>query len=197
MLLNNLFYLLDKETIFFNSCFWHELSYFCDLNGNMKAFTFFLGMFCLFYGFGQNDTISPAQLKDEVQIKSATVSYQNNFPKQVEVEEIEKEGEIEEIRDQRLEALLQDYNEKKVLKGYRVQLFAGKSKMQALKVKAEFLKQTQDFIPEVIYQSPNFKVRVGNFRDRLAAFRFLKSYKEQFPSAFIVQDEVDVSSLHD
>jgi len=111
------------------------------------------------------------------------------------IKEVVAEGKVEEIKDERLPLLLHDYNEKKIVKGFRVQLFAGGSKMEALKVKADFLNHTQDYIAEIIYQSPNFKVRVGNFRDRLEAYRFLKIYKKEFPSAFIVQDEVDVSKM--
>lgn len=105
------------------------------------------------------------------------------------------QGILIEEKDERLDLLIQDYNDKKVVKGYRIQLFASSSKMEALKVKADFLSKHGEISPDVVYQSPNFKVRVGNYRDRLTAYRFLKLYKEDFPSAFAVPDDIDATSF--
>ena len=135
--------------------------------------------FLLFYGLQAQ--VDPIQ---EAQEDRKTLAPENG-----------EQGLLVEEKDERLDLLIQDYNDKKVVKGYRIQLFAGNSKMEALKIKADFLTKYEETVPDVVYHSPNFKVRVGNYRDRLEAYRFLKLYKEDFPSAFIVKDEVKASSL--
>ena len=43
-----------------------------------------------------------------------------------------------------------------------------------------------------MFQEPNYKVRVGDFRNRIDATRFLKKIYEQFQNAFIVLDEINL-----
>ncbi len=102
----------------------------------------------------------------------------------------QKEGKLIIEKDANIDLLIQDYIDNKKFMGYRIQLFAGSSKLDALKVKSDFLAKYQKNYPEVIYQVPNFKVRVGNFRGRLEATQMLQTYKTDFPYAFIVQDEI-------
>ena len=41
-----------------------------------------------------------------------------------------------------------------------------------------------------IYQQPNFKLRVGDFEERLSVNKFYEEMKEIFPGAFIIKDEI-------
>jgi hypothetical protein len=45
------------------------------------------------------------------------------------------------------------------------------------------------------YDQPNFNIRVGNFRTKLEAYKFLKQVQPEFPTAFIVQDEIEFPEL--
>jgi hypothetical protein len=47
----------------------------------------------------------------------------------------------------------------------------------------------------IIYQQPNFKIRVGDFRTRLEAMKFLKELQLKYATAFIVRDDVKLPSL--
>jgi hypothetical protein len=40
------------------------------------------------------------------------------------------------------------------------------------------------------YQQPNFKIRVGDFKTRLEALKFLKEVQGLYSTAFIVKDDV-------
>jgi hypothetical protein len=77
-------------------------------------------------------------------------------------------------------------------KGYRVQIYFGADKAKANEFKAKFLNRySGDVKAYEIYDVPNFKIRVGDFRSRLDAYRFLKKIKSEFPSAFIVESEIE------
>jgi hypothetical protein len=95
-------------------------------------------------------------------------------------------------KNEKFDLLLQEYLEQKKVMGYRIQLFAGNKKLDALKMKVDFMKLYPEINPEIIYQQPNFKVRVGNYRNRLEAQKFLALYKIDFTSSFLVKDEIKV-----
>lgn len=113
----------------------------------------------------------------------------------ISIEKIPQAGHVEEYFNSDLNKLIESYNKEKTLKGFKIQLFAGNSKVDAKNIKATCLNYFKNDVPEIIYQSPNFKVRVGNYRNRLEAHRALNNFKKQFPSAFIVQDELIIDSF--
>jgi len=45
------------------------------------------------------------------------------------------------------------------------------------------------------YQQPNFKVRVGDYRSRFEAQKFLKEIDGMFPSGFIVPEDVKLPPI--
>jgi hypothetical protein len=85
---------------------------------------------------------------------------------------------------------IEEHSNSKTMSGFRVQVFFG-SREEALRLKGEFLELFPDKKAYVSYQAPNFKLRVGNFRSQLGAEKFLHSIKEEFPSAYVVNDKVE------
>ena len=79
--------------------------------------------------------------------------------------------------------------------GYRVQIYFGGVRQKAAEVKQDFSSKHSDVLSYLTYSAPNFKVRVGDFSTRLEAQGFLKSIEGQYPTSFIVQDEVRLPSL--
>jgi hypothetical protein len=78
--------------------------------------------------------------------------------------------------------------------GYRVQIYfnsGSNSKKNATAVKTDFVSKYPDIPSTILYQPPNFKVRVGNYRDKLEAFKTLKRIRKDFPSSFIVKDQIE------
>jgi hypothetical protein len=83
---------------------------------------------------------------------------------------------------------------KKSMPGYRIQIYFGNDRIKAQEMRTEFIKLIPDEAAYLIYQQPNFKVRVGDFRTRLEAAGFLKQINSSFPNAFIVPDEVKLTA---
>ncbi len=83
---------------------------------------------------------------------------------------------------------------KSKIDGFRVEIFFSSdvdAKEKALKKKMEFLSVYPDNTVHVKYVSPNFRVRVGDFRTKNEALKLYKEIKDNFPVAFIVTDEID------
>jgi hypothetical protein len=107
-------------------------------------------------------------------------------------------GKIEIVQDFRIKELAQKHvevNEKAPIKGYRVKIHFGGDKAKANEIKSKFMSRFPDVPAYTKYDQPNFNVRVGDFRTKLEAYRFLKLVQADFPSAFIVQDEIEFPPL--
>jgi hypothetical protein len=82
--------------------------------------------------------------------------------------------------------------------GYRLQIYFGSgsnARSQATKVRTDFLSMHSDVKADLIFQSPDFKVLVGNFRTKSEALKLQKSLIYQFPNAFIVADKIAFPEL--
>ena len=79
--------------------------------------------------------------------------------------------------------------------GYRIQIHFGNEREKAKDIKTKFLQAFPDIPAYDSYQSPNFRVRVGDFRSKLEAAKYLKQISAAFPSSFIVTDNIKYPKL--
>jgi hypothetical protein len=79
--------------------------------------------------------------------------------------------------------------------GFRVQVYYGSQRARAMEVKSDFLRDHPEVSSYLVYQQPNFKVRVGDFKTRLEALRLLDDIHADYPAAFVVPDEVKLPEL--
>ena len=103
------------------------------------------------------------------------------------------------IEDARVKEMLTKYIDSQdgKIKGWRVQIHFGSESAKAKEVKAKFLQKydAEDIPAYLCYAQPYFKIRVGDFRTRLEAFKFLKEVSEDFPGSFIVEDTIELPKL--
>ncbi len=108
-------------------------------------------------------------------------------------------GKVEIIQSNEIDKLLlkhlQINSENESIDGYRIQIHFGGEREKAKTIKTKFLQQFPDVAAYEVYQQPNFKVRVGDFRTRLEAQKFMSEINMYFPSAFIVADEIHLPKL--
>jgi hypothetical protein len=107
-------------------------------------------------------------------------------------------GKVEIVQDYKIKELLNKHvevNAKSSIKGYRVKIHFGADKNKANEIKAKFSTQFPDVTAYAKYDQPNFNIRVGDFRTKLEAYKFLKEIQTDFPSAFIVQDDIEFPKL--
>ncbi|HNY03361.1 MAG TPA: SPOR domain-containing protein [Bacteroidales bacterium] len=83
----------------------------------------------------------------------------------------------------------------KTIPGFRVQIFSESGVNSKNKAQAA-LEEFRGRFPEVgaylSFKSPNYKVRVGDFRTRLEAQRFLIDLTAEYPNAFIITDPINL-----
>lgn len=85
-----------------------------------------------------------------------------------------------------------------VIEGWRIEIFfeAGNySKKLATEAKAGFVEQYPEVPSYLIFQQPYYKVRVGDYRTKMEAEKFLNEIEMGYPQAFVVMDEINFPSL--
>lgn len=103
-------------------------------------------------------------------------------------------GNVEIVQEYKVQELVNKHieiNSKAPIKGYRVKIHFGADKNRAKEIKGTFLTKFPDVPAYEKYDQPNFNIRVGDFRTKLEAYKFLKAVQIEFPTAFLVQDEID------
>lgn len=102
-----------------------------------------------------------------------------------------------------IDSLLMNYilynNQNITTKGYRVEIYFNSgmnAKEEALRVKTQFLDSFPDIHVYVIYQSPNFIIRVGDCRVKGDALRLKHIIRMEYPNAFIVPDLIKFPKLY-
>lgn len=106
-----------------------------------------------------------------------------------------KETNVKVIKDNRIDEMIQTYKSSYTLSGYRIQIFSDNKKQPSRDEKARFLSSFNSVKAHEVYQQPFFKIRVGDFRTKLEAYKFQKEIMAQFPNSFIVKDEIEIDQL--
>ena len=70
--------------------------------------------------------------------------------------------------------------------GYKIQIFYGNSEESKKKLQ-EFKKEFKDLDGTIIFNSPNYKVWIGNFKTRIEVERAMVDIKKKYPTALIIK----------
>ena len=107
-------------------------------------------------------------------------------------------GKVQLVQEYKVKELLDKHieiNSKAAIKGYRIKIHFGSDKNKAKEIKSKFISKFPDIAAYEKYDQPNFNIRVGDFRSKLDAYKALKEIQLEFPSSFLVQDEIEMPNL--
>ncbi|MCD6355132.1 MAG: SPOR domain-containing protein [Prolixibacteraceae bacterium] len=129
---------------------------------------------------------------------------QATFPEQLQADTLAP-GILQNVnvsRDARLDKVVDWQIEKNKqlngMDGFRVEIFfssALNARKEARQKKVEFLSIFPDYDATILFNAPNFRVRVGNFRTKSEALKLFKKIQKKYPGAFIVPDVIDFPLL--
>lgn len=110
-------------------------------------------------------------------------------------------GDIQEIKDPRIEALVAKQSEvrppdtKTKIKGFRVQLYFDSDRGTINDARSKFIAQFPRVDTYVEYNAPNYYLKVGDFRTRLEAEKIKASMTAEFPTSFIIEEDINLPRL--
>jgi len=84
-------------------------------------------------------------------------------------------------------------------KGFRIQVYNAQSRDEANAVKAELLRRFPDQQTYLLYQAPNFRIRIGNFLTQKDATDLRKTLAAMYPGKgiYIVPDLIEYTPPED
>lgn len=111
-------------------------------------------------------------------------------------------GHIQLIQDSRIDTLVQkhiQFNQlQPTIDGYRIQIYfesGNNARTMANRVRDRFLELFPYTGAYLTFNEPYYRVRVGDYRTKMAAESFLSTLSLEFPNAFIVAEQVYFEKL--
>ncbi len=119
------------------------------------------------------------------------------------------EGKIILSQDSQLDSLLNKYEilrmklmdtpDNKAIPGYRIQIFfdsGANSSDRAKDVEKKFEEKYENIPAYITWKAPNYRLRVGDFRTRLEAEKYLQAIVKDYPNAWVIKDEINFPNLN-
>jgi hypothetical protein len=76
--------------------------------------------------------------------------------------------------------------------GFRIQIYSGGSREEANRARDRSYALAPNAVPHIVYTQPTFRVKVGDFMDRLEAQRVYALLLPAFPNALIVPERIEI-----
>lgn len=111
--------------------------------------------------------------QNTIQINNATITSDFNLNEAIDIHK-EKNEKTDEI------------------KGYRIQIISDNNRANVYDQKAKVYAHFSEFKSYLKYVQPYYKLRIGDFKTKLEARNYLEKVIKEFPSAFIVFDDIKV-----
>ncbi|WP_266363092.1 SPOR domain-containing protein [Tellurirhabdus rosea] len=76
--------------------------------------------------------------------------------------------------------------------GFRIQVYVGSERNRVDQAKVMSYQNFPELNPYLTYNQPTYRLKVGDFMRRMDAERYLSQIRQQFPSATMLADKVDI-----
>jgi hypothetical protein len=104
----------------------------------------------------------------------------------------DKPMHVNQKLDEASDAMANKNKNIKFANGFRIQIYVGNDKKSADDVKINIYQNFQELNPYISYNFPTYKIRVGDFLNRMDAERYLTQLKETYPGSIILPDKVEI-----
>ena len=111
-------------------------------------------------------------------------------------------GNIRLIQDDKVDLLVSKHiqinQNRNGIDGFRIQIFfdsGNNSKTRARSIYESFLMKYPGVEAYLTFKTPNYKVRIGDFRTKLDAQRFLNGIIADYPNAWIIEDLINLPKV--
>jgi hypothetical protein len=102
---------------------------------------------------------------------------------------VQPQQDVNRRIDMILDTLKTRNAERGFLEGFSVQVISTRSRTEATEIRNQIVKDFEELRPEISYDQPNYKVKIGFFNDRLQAYEVYSQLpKQDFPYLVIVPE---------
>ena len=113
----------------------------------------------------------------------------------------EGQGTVRILQDYRIDDLLKidraENSDTPGFQGYRIQIFSGggRDREKASSIREDLEERFPNERVYVKYQAPDFRVRIGNFRNKFEAMQLYKQCVKLYPYCYLVKDHINLVDL--
>src|ERR1700734_291169 len=107
---------------------------------------------------------------------------------------VQKDARIDQLVKKQIEINEATTREsRRFVQGFRIQVMNSPDRAKVFAAKAKVFEQFPEWKPYLLYQSPNYKLRVGNFKTQEEAQDALKQLSKLFPAAglYVIPDVIE------
>lgn len=114
---------------------------------------------------------------------------------------VAQEGHVEIYKDQRIDGLVKKQGmvippaTSPQMPGYRVQLVFDSDRKIIDDARTRFIASYPKVDTYVIYNAPNYVLKVGDFRSQLEAEKVKDSFVRDFPTCFIIKEMINLPRI--
>lgn len=106
-----------------------------------------------------------------------------------------QKGNVEIIKDSRIDQLIKQEGSSMTMTGYRIQLFFDNNKASVDEARSKFMSTYPKIDTYVFYNAPNYFLKVGDFRTHIDAEKIKSTIDNQFPTSFIVKEKINLPRI--
>lgn len=112
-----------------------------------------------------------------------------------------KQGKVVVKADPRIDKILnrrvEFYNIDSTTQGYRLQILSITDRKEAMLEMENFQLRYPEIPIYLKYDSPNFKLRIGDFSDKIEAHYWFMKLQQDYPHLFVVPDKVNPKQIEE
>ena len=106
------------------------------------------------------------------------------------VQEIDPNNHQTDEINQKIESITSYNSATPTAPGFTIQVYSGTSREEASQVKSQVYRILPNSRPETKYEQPIYRVRVGDFVDRLEAQDTYAKLQKEFPGAIVIPTRI-------
>lgn len=142
-----------------------------------------------------NPTSSNSSYSEDLSVHRPEVNLEVQQEIQQEEPEPVSEPEYDQTAkvDQKLDAITSQNKSSRTTAGFTIQVYSGTSREQASQAKSQVYRILPESRPETKYEQPIYRVRVGEFGDRLEAQNTYAELQKEFPQAIVIPSRIRIN----
>jgi len=105
---------------------------------------------------------------------------------------IEPTGHIKAELDSVVKIIADSRKDIQFINGFSIQLYSGNSRDRASEARRKAIDTIEEFKPSMVYEQPNYKVRIGKYFSRLEANKDYTTIKSILPQAVLVPSKIRI-----
>lgn len=118
------------------------------------------------------------------------VSSQEKASAQTAVKDTTNKFNVTQKLQAKLDTIAEKNKATKTTNGYRIQVYLGTNKEESLLSKEKLYKIFPNANVYTSYKQPDYKVKFGDYMDRLEVYYVLMGLRNDFPNALIIEEQV-------